>query len=64
MLCPSIDGPPVPDSRPLPTVTGQDGYMYGCVYVCVRVIDTLSVFDTYIYSRDVCVCLRDRDVCV
>lgn len=34
--CLSIDGPPVLDSRPLPTVTGQDGYMYGCVcvYVC------------------------------
>lgn len=31
--CPSIDGPTVLDSRPLPMVTGQDGYMYGCVCV-------------------------------
>ncbi len=65
--CLSIDGPPVLDSRPLPTVTGRDAYMYGCV--CVSVTDTESVFDTYVYThrsreRDVCVCLRDRDVCV
>lgn len=64
MLCPSIDGPPVPDSRPLPTVTGQDGYMYGCVYVCVCVIDTQSVFDTYIYSKEMSVCVFERQRCL
>lgn len=31
VLYPSIDGPPALDSRPLPMVTGQDGYMHGCV---------------------------------
>ena len=38
--------------------------------VCVRVLDTVSVSDTYVYIHTeierclcVCVCLRDRDVC-
>lgn len=62
VLCQSIDGPPVLDSRPLPTVT-RWVYVWQCVNVCV--IDIQSVFDTYTQKyREISECVLETEVFV